>query len=61
MTEHEYIEVGNLVQFRIADKVLRDVMPGDEYGVPEKLYKEILIKIGNMINHLSNVIEGEII
>lgn len=46
-----------MTKFRMVQTILRDVMPGDEYGVSEDEYKEIYAKIGDMTNRLFSSIE----
>ena len=59
MTEAEYITSTNLAKFRMAEHILRDVMAGDEYGVPESEYREIVKQINKRTTYLYKTIELE--
>lgn len=45
MTEIEYIRATNRVKVSMARTILRDVLPGDEYGITEKEWGEIMLRL----------------
>jgi len=57
MTESDYILVDNLAKFRIADGVLRGVLYGDVFDVPDKEYQNLMVSIFNMAQRLSEKIK----
>lgn len=45
MTEQEYIKATNRAKVTVAIRILCDVLPGDEYGISKKDYKQIILML----------------
>lgn len=45
MTEQDYIKATNRVKVSAALTILRDVLPGDDYGVSDMLMKGIIVEL----------------
>ena len=52
MTEREYIRATNRVKVTNALQIMRDVMPGDEYGISEVQKSEITRRLADAENRL---------
>ena len=55
--ERSYILVSNMTKLRIAENVIRDLFPGEEYGIDEKRRTEVLMTLFNAINKLEKIID----
>ena len=52
MTEQEYIKATNRVKVSAALTILRDVLPGDGNGVPEKEFGQLKYKLRELEERL---------
>ena len=43
MKETEYVRATNRVKVSLAKIIMKDVLEGDEYGMPEEEYKKMMI------------------
>jgi hypothetical protein len=59
MKEHDYIISTNLAKARIAMSVVRDMMPGDDYGLGAETHAEVLDIIIGWVDRLNNIVAPE--
>jgi hypothetical protein len=52
MTENDYLKVTNRTRVSIALKILRDVMPGENYGISDEECSEIIKKLTDIEDRL---------
>ena len=52
MKETEYIFLSNLMRLRNAINILRNVMPGKEYGINQRSYKSAMKTLYNILDEV---------
>ena len=55
MRESEYIIATNRSKICIAFDILKDVLPGDEYGITEKDLRKIIIPLSRIRDNLFKI------
>lgn len=59
MTESEYIKVTNRVNITRAKDAIRDILPGDEYGITEEEEQSLMRLLTRVERRLFTAIEIE--
>ena len=52
MTEIEYIKATNRVKVSLALQIMKDILPGDEYGITDEKYHEITKRLSSVQDEL---------
>lgn len=61
MTEQEYVDLSDLQRVRIAIKVLSEIVTENSKIIKEKDYKEVVSKICDWADELSNQVQVNVI
>jgi hypothetical protein len=59
MKEGEYVRIGNLIKLRNATAILRNILSGEEWGVPQKEFSKAYRLLSNMEDNLRKMIKME--
>ena len=57
MTESEYIRATNLAKLRAADRILRDILAGKNWGVQEEQKAQIVSLASGLIQQLEKIVK----
>ena len=49
MKENDYVKVGNLVKLQAMRCLLREILPGDEFGIGEEAFRNLAAELEKSI------------